>query len=384
MHARTQLRKALHGLRTTIGVDAFLTRGDEEIRLDTKMVWCDAVAFRRHCDAREWTEALALYRGDLLEGLFPGGVGEAFETWLAEQRAGLRALAARAAWESSAAADVAGRRDEAIALARRAAELNLDDEEGIRRLIAALDRYGDRAGALRMFADWQSRLKKEFDAEPAPETRKLARRVQAPRKGESIETSPSLIPLASPPVAEGEIGPVAHSNSDVRQSRKFSYRIVLIAAIAVFAFASILIAARLSNSDSAKSGTVAVLPLRGLGDSTATLAGEAIAEELTTNLTQLQGVDVRSSARSKAALDSAGNIKEIGHRLTVAHIVDGSVQRDAGKLRVNIRLVRVSDASTRWARSFDLDATDLLSSQAQIATAVVDALGPLLTRPKAN
>jgi serine/threonine-protein kinase len=378
LHARTQLRKALHGLRATIGADAFPTRGDEEIRLDTKMVWCDAVAFRRHCDAREWTEALALYRGDLLEGLFPGGVGEGFETWLAEQRAGLRALASKAAWESSSLADLAGRRDEAITLARRAADLNLDDEEGIRRLIAALDRYGDRAGALRMFTDWQSRLQKEFGADPAPETRRLVRRVQAARKGESMETPHESIAQTPPAVAEDEIAAVTHPQLNDRPSRKSSYRIVLMAGAAVLAIALILVAAPLSHPDSGQSGTVAVLPLRGLGDSITTLAGEAIAEELITSLTQLQGVDVRSSPRSKAVLDSARNVEMIGRQLTVSHIVDGSVQRNAEKLRVNIRLVRVSDASTLWARSLDLDATDLLSSQAQIAVAVVDALAPLL------
>jgi serine/threonine-protein kinase len=379
LHARTQLRKALHGLRATIGADAFPTRGDEEIRLDTKVVWCDAVAFRRHCDAREWTEALSLYRGDLLEGLFPGGVGEEFETWLADQRAELRRLAARAAWESSALADLAGRRDEAITLARRAADLNLDDEEGIRRLIAALDRYGDRAGALRIFADWQSRFQEEFGAEPAPETRRLVRKVRASRTGESMETPQWMIAQTRPAVSEGEVTSASLPQRNGRPSRKLSYGIMIIAGAAVIAIASFLVSP-LSQRDTGQLRSVAVLPLRGLGDSITTLVGEAIAEELITSLTQLEGVDVRSSSRSRAVLDSARNVEQIGRQLTVTHIVDGSVQRNAGKLRVNVRLVRVSDASTLWARSLDLDATDLLSSQAQIAAAVVDAVGPLLTR----
>jgi DNA-binding SARP family transcriptional activator/TolB-like protein len=378
LHARTQLRKALHGLRATIGADAFLARGDEEIRLDTTVVWCDAVAFRRHCDAREWSEAVSLYRGDLLEGLFPGGVGEEFETWLAEQRAGLHALAARAAWESSALADLAGRREEAITLARRAAELNPDDEEGFRRLIAALDRYGDRAGALRMFSDWQSRLQKEFGADPAPETRRLVRQVQASRKGESMETPPWAIAQTSRAIPEREIA-TGDSQRNNRPLRISSYRLVFSACVALLAIALIVLAP-LSRRESAQPRTLAVLPLRGLGDSIATLTGEAIAEELITSLTQLHGLDVRSSARSKAVLDSARNVEEIGRRLKVRHVIDGSVQRRADKLRVNVRLLRVSDASTLWARSLDLDVNDLLSSQARIAATVVDALAPLLAQ----
>ena len=188
----------------------------------------------------------------------------------------------------------------------------------------------------------------------------------------SITRTPSAVPqreiatTAAPPQMNG------------RPSRKSSYGIMLIAGAAVLAIASILVGPRLSRLDSRQSGSVAVLPLSSLGDSITTLAGEAIAEELITNLTQLQGIDVRSSPRSKAVLDSARNVEQIGRQLTVSHVVDGSVQRNAEKLRVNIRLVRVSDASTLWARSLDLDATDLLSSQSQLAAAVVDALAPLL------
>ena len=383
LHARTQLRKALHGLRAILGADAFLTRGDEEIRLDTNKVWCDAVKFRRHCDAREWGEALTLYRGNLLEGLFPGGVGEEFQSWLDEQRDALRALAARAAWESSAMADVAGRRDDAIALARRATELNPDDEEGIRRLIAALDRYGDRAGALRVFGDWQSRLQKEFGAEPAPATRKLARKVQAYRKGESVET-PGLMrahTLRTP--AQPERAPIAETRPEVRdrRSRRLSRRVVATSAAGVVGIALIAAAVTVRSRSPAAVAAVAVLPLRGLGDSTAAFIGEAIAEELTTSLAHLPGIDVRSSVRSKAVLDDAPDIEAIGQRLGVRHIVDGSVQRDADKLRVTLRLVQVSDGLTLWARSFDLSTTDLLSSQARIAVTTVDALAPLLASP---
>jgi len=380
LHARTQLRKALHGLRATLGAGAFLTRGDEEIRLDTNEVWCDAVEFRRGCDARKWSEALTLYRGDLLEGLFPGGVGEEFESWLEEQRATLRALAARAAWESSALADLAGRRDEAIALARQAAELNPDDEEGVRRLIAALDRYGDRAGALRVFGDWQSQLQKEYGAEPAPETRKLARKVQAHRKGESIETPGFMVALAPRAPAEPEAATIVENPPEVvrRPSRQLSRRVVATSGAVVLGAALIAAAISIRSGNSAEHASVAVLPLRGLGDSTAAFIGEAIAEELTTSLAQLPGISVRSSARSKTVLGNARDIEEIGRRLAVRHIVDGSVQRDADKLRVTVRLVQTSDGFTLWARSFDLSTTDLLSSQARIAAVTVGALAPFL------
>jgi len=76
-------------------------------------------------------------------------------------------------------------------MARRALELAPDDEQCVRDLISLLDRAGDRGGALRVYSEWQARLFKEYGVEPAPETRKLARRVQSARKGESHETQPT-------------------------------------------------------------------------------------------------------------------------------------------------------------------------------------------------
>ena len=408
LHARTQLRKALYVLRGIVGADAFASRGDEEIRLDVARVWCDAVAFRRHCDAREWAEALALYRGELLEGLHPGGVGSEFEGWLQAQRESLRDLAARAAWECSSRADLAGDRDGALAFARRAADLSPDDEGSVRRLIAALDRYGDRAGALRIFEDWQSRLRQEYGAEPAPETRKLARTVSAPRKGESAETPEMLRARAAerreasaPGAAELEASPgpavpappaepeparaPAPARHRVRPPRGALPRgtlpraALLLGALLVVAVLTAAVARRYAAS---APPAIAVLPLRGLGDAATAVAGESIAEELTTALARLPGVTVRSSARGRAALaGSPADLRAIGRRLDVTHVVEGGVAGDQRGMRVTVRLVRVADGATRWAGAFDADAASLLAAQQRIAAAAAAAAGPMLARP---
>jgi DNA-binding SARP family transcriptional activator/TolB-like protein len=362
-HARTQLRKLVHTLRSVIGSDAFSTRGDEEIRLDPERVWCDAVAFTRSIKAREWAEALELYRGDLLEGLFPGGVGQEFETWLEDQRGVLREQASQAAWECSSSEDLAGRRQEALALARRAVELDADDEEGVRRLIAVLDRYGDRAGALRLYAEWQSRLMADYGAEPAPETRKLVRKVQAHRKGESDETpassgSPVLMPTSIPAKREPHWWPVVAGATIL----------LLIVGIAL-----VRSSARRST-ERTDLPAVAVLPFRGLGDLSDTRVGEGLAEELTTALSQVRGVAVRSTARSREALQGGADVGEVGRRLGVAYLMDGSVRHGARGLRVTARLVRVADAVTIWAQVIDAGQEDLIAAEEGIATVITDSL----------
>src|SRR5688572_9653589 len=384
MHARTQLRKALHGLRATVGTNAFVTRGEEEIRLDNDHVWCDAVVFRRHVEAREWSDALELYRGDLLEGLYPGGVGEEFERWLYEQRSDLRELASRTAWECSSQADLAGDGAAAIAFARRAAELAPDDEEGMRRLIAALDRYGDRAGALRAFSEWQARLQKEFGAEQEPVTRKLVRKVQAHRKGESIETPRLFSSLESsqgspvtPAVAQSTL---ASGQQPARPRRSLTPPIIAWSTVWLISLSLAVFGMSARSSGTVELAAVAVIPLRGLADSAAAAIGQGIAEELTAGLTQTSGISVRSSARMRQVIDDAGDIEDIGRRLAVRNILDGTVQRDKSHVRVTLRLVRVSDALTLWARTFDFAASDLLASQEQIARSTAVATVSLVSR----
>lgn len=384
MHARTQLRKALHGLRGILGTDAFVTRGEEEIRLDNDYVSCDAVEFRRHVEAREWSEALKLYRGDLLEGLYPAGVGEEFERWLYEQRSELREMASRAAWECSSQADLGGDGAAAIAFARLAAELAPDDEEGMRRLIAALDRYGDRAGALRAFSVWQARLQKEFGAEPDPVTRKLVRKVQAHRKGDSIET-PRLLPS----LESSRVSPVtlamaqstpASGQQPARPRRSLTRPMIAWSTVWLISLALAAFGMSARSCGTAEFASVAVLPLEGLGDSVAAAIGQGIAEELTAGLTQTSGISVRSSARMRQVIDDAGDIEDIGRRLAVRNIVVGTVQRDKSHMRVTMRLVRVSDALTLWARTFDFVASDLLASQERIARSTAVATVPLVSR----
>ena len=96
-HARSALRKAVHFLRQELGKDVVVSRGDEELGLATARVWCDVREFAARLHQGALTEALTLYQGDLLAGLFVSEAPE-FERWLEEERAGLRARAAEAAW----------------------------------------------------------------------------------------------------------------------------------------------------------------------------------------------------------------------------------------------------------------------------------------------
>src|SRR2546428_363701 len=95
-HARAALRQALHVLREELGPHVLVCRGDEEVGLDFDVVRCDVAEFECAVAAGRLTEALDLYRGELLEGFFISGAPE-FERWQHDERRRLRETASRAA-----------------------------------------------------------------------------------------------------------------------------------------------------------------------------------------------------------------------------------------------------------------------------------------------
>src|SRR5882672_103898 len=177
-HARAALRQALHVVRDALGADALASRGDEEIGLDFAHLSCDVVAFERALRGGQLEEALDLHRGALLEGFFISDAPE-FERWLEDARAGLQHAAAGAA---RALADRAETRNDlatAVRWTRRAMELAVSDEGLVRRLMALLDRQGDRAGALEAYEAFARRVAAEYDTQPAAETRAMEAAVRA-------------------------------------------------------------------------------------------------------------------------------------------------------------------------------------------------------------
>jgi DNA-binding SARP family transcriptional activator len=177
-HARGALNRAVYFLRSALGDAAILSRGDEELGVAPDGLWCDVRAFDDALGAERLEAALELYGGDLLVGFYVDGAPE-FERWLAEERSALRIRAAGAARALAARHETGGNFTPAIGWARRAAIYAPDDERALRRLIALLDKAGDRAGALRAYEAFAARLAAELGAVPSAETRALVDRLRA-------------------------------------------------------------------------------------------------------------------------------------------------------------------------------------------------------------
>jgi len=177
--ARSALRQAVHFLRRTLGADVIQGHGSEDLGLGDASFWCDARAFDDALARGAPAEALELYGGDLLDGFFVTGASSEFEEWLALERARLRHQAIESSWALTDHFEAAGCGTEAARWARWAAARSPDDERTHRRLIALLDRLGDRTGALRAYEEFVRRAREEFDAEPSAETQALVAAIRA-------------------------------------------------------------------------------------------------------------------------------------------------------------------------------------------------------------
>lgn len=176
-HARGMLRHELYALRRIFGPGVIRSEGGEAVGVDGERIWCDARAFDAALDAGCLADALELVRGEFLPGLNVNG-GE-FDRWLDKARDRLVRRAGEAADRLSARAEQDGDPADAVRWARRWTELAQYDETAWQRLLSALDRAGDRAGALTAYDALAARLRQELEAEPAPETRALADWIRA-------------------------------------------------------------------------------------------------------------------------------------------------------------------------------------------------------------
>jgi TolB-like protein/Tfp pilus assembly protein PilF len=124
--------------------------------------------------------------------------------------------------------------------------------------------------------------------------------------------------------------------------------------------------------------SVAVLPFSDdAADSANAYFGEGIADELMTALGKVPGLRV-ASRTSSIALGRRRDLdlREIASRLGVATVVEGTVRRAGGRLRVTAQLTNATDGLTLWSEGYDRDSKDVFAVQDDITKAIVAALRP--------
>jgi TolB-like protein/tetratricopeptide (TPR) repeat protein len=114
-----------------------------------------------------------------------------------------------------------------------------------------------------------------------------------------------------------------------------------------------------------------VLPFKNLsGDSRQDYISAGLTEEITTQLGRLDPQDLSVIAPTSAKLVSHEAITQIGEQLQVKYVLEGSVQSVASQIRIDVRLIKTSDASYAWTQSFTRELSDFLSVESDVADTV--------------
>jgi serine/threonine protein kinase/Flp pilus assembly protein TadD len=131
--------------------------------------------------------------------------------------------------------------------------------------------------------------------------------------------------------------------------------------------------------------SIAVLPFANLsGDKEDAYLAEGIQDEILTRLSKVGDLKVISRTSTQHYKSKPQNLREIAQQLGVAHILQGSVQKSAGTVRVNVQLIKAADKSPLWADTLDRPFTDILSLESEVAITVTDQLRAKLTGEEAQ
>jgi len=159
--------------------------------------------------------------------------------------------------------------------------------------------------------------------------------------------------------------------------------LVLAAVVGAFIFA-LRKPTRSSLSIAEKS--IAVLPFENLSEEKANaFFADGVQDEILTHLARI--ADLKVISRTSVMQYKTGlqrNLREIGQQLGVAHLLEGSVQRAANKVRVNAQLIDARTDAHLWAQTYDRDLADVFAIQSEIAKAIADQLQAKLSPAEKN
>jgi DNA-binding SARP family transcriptional activator/TolB-like protein len=326
--ARASLRQEIHRLLDALSICQIpvveVTR--DHLMLRDDVAWIDATEVF-HATADQ-PDALSLLDGQLLDGL--DGIDPAFDGWLRTERDRLRDHA------RAIASELLSRQTEPpniLSAAQQVLRIDCTHEGAWRALMRAHAALGERALAIQAYERCRSTLAQMLDAAPSFETAKLLAEI----RGHSLDRPATQV---APPLQPAP-------KRDTKRAGRGGVRI-------------------------------GVIPMLPVGDDAAGRhLAPGLAEEITTALSRFRWMFVVSSSSLARFVMTSRDQSAIGQAFDVDYLLDGTVQREGKRLRINLHLSDLH-AGNRivWARRFDSDASDILDLQDEIAAQVVAQVDP--------
>jgi TolB-like protein len=126
--------------------------------------------------------------------------------------------------------------------------------------------------------------------------------------------------------------------------------------------------------------SIAVLPFNNMSDDTdQDYFADGMTEDLITDLAKISGLLVIARNSTFAYKGQSPDIREVAKQLGVRYVVEGSVRKAGGRIRINAQLIDAETGTHLWAERYDRDATDVFDLQDDVRTQIVAALRVKLT-----
>ncbi len=338
-HGRHLLSDSVYRVNQAVGGEALVAIGDG-LRLDPARLSSDAWEFADAVERREWQRAVELYVAPFLDGFYLPGADE-LERWVDAQREQFARQRARALEELAQAAEERAAPEAAVRWWRLLAAQDPYSSRIAQRLMRALDRTGDAAGALRHARVHTLLLKDELGLEPDAELLAFVQQLQTPPRERGAPTDAPA--RAAAPPAEPTLTP------DPRDVAPPHAR--------------------------GTPRSVAVLPFVNLStDPENEYFADGITEDIIAHLSRIGALNVISRASMMRLRSRESNLRELGAALGAETLLGGSVRRVDDRVRIVAQLVDAGTGRCLWAETYDRRLTDVFVIQTDVALQIGAAL----------
>jgi TolB-like protein/class 3 adenylate cyclase/Tfp pilus assembly protein PilF len=168
--------------------------------------------------------------------------------------------------------------------------------------------------------------------------------------------------------------------------RRYSIAAMAIGALVVVCATAFFLATRIAfrgltgSGGSVSEKSIAVLPFQNLSDDKSNAYfTDGIQDEILTRLAKIGALKVISRSSTQKYQSVPDNLREVGKQLGVAHVLEGSVQKVANAVHVNVQLIRAATDEHLWAESYNRKLDDVFGVEGEVASAIADQLNAKLS-----
>ncbi|MCU1247619.1 MAG: Tetratricopeptide 2 repeat protein [Edaphobacter sp.] len=190
-------------------------------------------------------------------------------------------------------------------------------------------------------------------------------------------TSPGI----EEPATEENVGPTAAASEEKSSSGR--YRLWKLAVLPVLA---VLVAAAIAgqhfrgarnrvDATSLKNTSIAVLPFADMSAAKdQEYFSDGLAEQLINDLAKISGLNVVGRSSAFQFKGKNEDVRDVGRKLGVANVLEGSVRRDGNHVRITAELIKADDGFQLWSQTYDREIKDIFGVEDDIAQAATEAL----------